>query len=266
MNYSNKSWVKPIAKTGLTSKGIVYCLIGILVFMAAFEIAGTSNDNAGKLGVLKLINQQTGGKVLLAIVALGLISYSLWRAIQTFGDTNHKGNSAKGIGNRLRYLFSGLIYLSLSILAIKLLLDEDPGNSSQNGIIQKTIAKPYGEYVLGIIALAIAATGIYQVYYGLSEKFRKHINLNETQSAINETVIKSGKVGYVSRGVVWLIISWLFMQAALHSNSAEAGQSIEAFQFIERSGNYGSVLLGFMGVGLLCYGVFNILRARFGVF
>ncbi len=260
------SWVKSIAKAGLTSKGIVYCLIGILVFMAAFEIAGTTNDDAGKLGVLKLINQQTGGKVLLAIVAAGLISYSLWRVMQTFADTNNQGNSAKGIASRLRYLFSGLIYLSLAFLAVKLLFDENSVGSSQNRIIKQTIAKPYGEYLLGIIAIAIAVTGIYQIYYGLAEKYRKHIHLLQSQTAVNETVIKAGKVGYVSRGIVWLTISWLFARAALHSNAAEAGQSIEAFQFIERSGNYGSVLLGIMGVGLLCYGVFNILRARFGSF
>jgi hypothetical protein len=261
MNNHNLSWVTPIAKAGLTSKGIVYCLIGILVFMAAFEIAGATNTDAGKLGVLKLINQQTGGKVLLGIVAAGLMSYSLWRFMQTFADTDNKGNSAKAIGARLRYLFSGLIYLSIAFLAIKLMFDENVVGSSQNKTIRELIAKPYGEYLLGIVAIAIAASGIYQVYYGLSEKFRKHI---KNQSEVNGTVVKAGKVGYTSRGIVWVVISWLFFRAALHSDAAEAGQSIEAFQFIERSGNYGSILLGIVGVGLLCYGVFNLLRGWFG--
>ena len=76
------TWIKPVAKAGLIAKGIVYCLIGILAFMAAFSIGGQSSRNATKKGVFSFIEAQPAGKVLLAIIALGLFCYTIWRLVQ----------------------------------------------------------------------------------------------------------------------------------------------------------------------------------------
>ncbi len=75
-----------------------------------------------------------------------------------------------------------------------------------------------------------------------------------------ELLLKSGKIGYVARGIVWLIIAWLFSKAAWFSNASEAGDTAEAFRFLEEA-SYGSYLLGALGLGLLCYGIFNFIRA-----
>lgn len=48
-------WVKRFAQLGLVAKGVVYCLVGILAFMAAFEIGGSSERNVTKQGVFRLI-------------------------------------------------------------------------------------------------------------------------------------------------------------------------------------------------------------------
>jgi hypothetical protein len=69
----------------------------------------------------------------------------------------------------------------------------------------------------------------------------------------------------VARGLVWLIIAFLLLKAALHADSAEAGDSGKAFLFIENT-HYGSYLLGMIGIGLIAYGVFNFIRARYESF
>jgi hypothetical protein len=62
-----------------------------------------------------------------------------------------------------------------------------------------------------------------------------------------------------------LIIAWLFSKAAWFSNAFEAGDTAKAFRFLE-SASYGSYLLGALGLGLLCYGLFNFIRARYETF
>ena len=57
MDIESKSWVKPVAKAGLITKGLVYSLVGALAFMAAFEIGGKSNENADKKGVFNFIEE-----------------------------------------------------------------------------------------------------------------------------------------------------------------------------------------------------------------
>ncbi|HEX8357441.1 MAG TPA: DUF1206 domain-containing protein, partial [Segetibacter sp.] len=165
--------VKPIARAGLIAKGLVYVLLGVLAFMAAFHLNGHSVNGADKEGVLSFIQAQTGGQLLLALIALGLFCYSIWRAVQTFSDTAHKGNSAKGIASRLRYLASGLIYASLAVYAVKMLLSKggSSGKSSNQSMIGDLLNKPFGEFLLAAVAAIIAGIGMYQIYYGLSGKY-----------------------------------------------------------------------------------------------
>lgn len=259
------SKVKPIAQAGLMAKGVVYCLLGIFAFMAAFHLGGQSTEKTDKEHVFSFIQQQTGGQIMLAVVALGLLCYCIWRFIQAFGDSEDKGDDAKGLAARARYFFSGLIYTSLAAYAIKMLVSEkkSSGNSKQD-MVQELLSKPFGEWLLGLVAAIMIAVGIYQTYYGLSEKYRKHVDKAGNSSNKN-MLLMAGKIGYVARGIVWMLIGWLFTKAAFYKNSSEAGDTSEAFKFLSEA-SYGSYLLGAVGIGLICYGIFNFIRVRYESF
>jgi hypothetical protein len=261
-NTGMKSWIKPVAKAGLIAKGVVYCLLGVLTFMAAFEMGGQSEDHANKQGVFEVVRNE-GGKPLLAILVLGLFCYSIWRLVLTFTDADENSGDKKGITKRLRYLFSALAYGSVAVVATKMLFDKDDnsGRSTTNNL-SALLDKPWGQWAAGLLALIIAAVGIYQIYYGLSEKYTKHVRALKLHSGSSTLLLRAGKIGYVSRGIVWLLLAWLLLQATLHMNSNEAGNTAKAFQFLEKA-SYGSYLLGALGVGLICYGVFNFIRSRY---
>ena len=253
--------ITPFAKAGLAAKGTVYCLLGILTFMAAFHIGGESTSSATKSGVFDFVYQQTGGQIMLAIIAAGLFCYTIWRGMQALGDTEHKGSEPKGLAVRARYLFSGLLYATVAVSAVRILLAQggDSGDGQQ-GFAQELLSKPAGQWLAGLAAAVLLGNGIYQIYYGLSEKYHKHVDTLGGQNA--KTLLMAGKIGYVARGVVWLLLAWLFGKAALHRNASEAGDTSKAFSFLEQ-GEYGSILLGAMALGLICYGVFNFVRARY---
>ncbi|RAU83306.1 DUF1206 domain-containing protein [Pontibacter arcticus] len=258
------AWVKRFAKLGLSAKGIVYCLIGILAFMAAFELGGKNNQDTDKAGVFSFILDQPFGKILLGIVALGLLCYTLWRLIQGINDTEQKGSDAKGIAVRARYIFSGLVYGGFAFLALQLILGNGGGSGgdSRETLASELLKQPFGQWLVGLVAVGTIITGLYQIYYGLSEKYKKKIQKSGFKSQIEHTMIRAGKIGYVARGVVWVIIGYMFLQAALKSNAQEAGGSQSAFAFLENS-SYGSYLLGAVALGLICYGVFMFMRARY---
>ena len=73
--------VTRIAQAGLVAKGFVYILLGLLAFMAAFELGGKGNDSATKTGALQLTQELPAGKFLLIAIALGLFFYCVWRGI-----------------------------------------------------------------------------------------------------------------------------------------------------------------------------------------
>ncbi len=259
---NNTSTVPLLARTGLIAKGIIYCLIGVIAFMAAFELNGQTNEDASKKGVFEIISRQTGGKILLGVVVLGLLCYCAWRFYEVFNKKD-SGFSKKSNGKRLRYLFSGLVYLSLAVYGAKMLLfnEYDNGDSTQE-TAANLLNKPFGQWLLGIFGLIIAGVGIYQAWYGLSEKYRKHVGSLGMQSRNAKVILVAGKAGYIARGVVWLIISWLLLKAAMHASSKEAGDTGKAFGFLEDS-PFGSYMLGALGVGLIAYGLFSFVRARY---
>ncbi|WP_347158791.1 DUF1206 domain-containing protein [Pontibacter chitinilyticus] len=260
-------WVKNLARIGLIAKGVVYCLVGILAFMAAFELGGKSEKNAGKKGVFQFILEQPFGQVLLGIVAFGLFCYCIWRLIEAIKDTERKGNDAKGISVRLRYAFSGLVYGALAFYAAKLVLGS--GGSSSGGGSRETLARqllqqPFGQWLVGILAVGTALAGLYQIYLGLSDKYKKKVQEAGVAHEHEALMIKAGKIGYVARGIVWLVIGYLFLKAALQANANQAGGSDSAFKWLE-SAWYGSYLLGAVALGLICYGVFMFMRAKYQV-
>lgn len=256
---SISSSIKSIAQAGLIAKGTVYVLLGLLAFMAAFHIGDQRADHTSKKSMFGFIEKQTGGPVILVVLAIGLLCYSAWRMIQTFRDTEDKGTDPKGLAVRGRYFFSGLVYASLAFYAVKILFAGNTRGNNKQEKVQEVLNKPFGEWIFGIIAIGIFSVGVYQCFYGLSERYRKH--LDKANHENNKLFPIAGKIGYVARGIVWLILGWMSGKAALHSNSAEAGDTSKAFSFLAEA-SYGSYLLAATAVGLICYGLFNFIRVR----
>lgn len=254
------SWIDRMARTGMIAKGIVYVILGILAFMAAFEIGGTSDKDASNTGVFTSIKEAPAGIVLLALLAAGLICYSAWRFIQSFSnDDDSKENKWP---KRARYFFSGLSYLALALTAIKLLMGSKNNGNKNQEIFSEVIDKPFGQWLLILAAVGIAIIGIYQIWYGVAGKYKKHVQDLTSRSSKSKLLLRAGTIGYVARGVVWLMISYLLLRAALHANAKEVGDTGKAFEFIESS-TFGSYLLGAVGLGMICYGIFNFIRARY---
>jgi hypothetical protein len=141
---------------------------------------------------------------------------------------------------------------------------EGSGGSNQ-AYVAELMQQPFGPWLVGLVALFIAGVGIYQFYYGLSEKYKKHVSEMDLQTDKASLLLRSGKIGYIARGIVWLIIAWMLINAAMHSNASEAGDTADVFRFLQEA-SYGSFLLGALGAGLACYGIFNFIRAGYEKF
>jgi hypothetical protein len=260
---ANKQKVKWVARAGLISKGFIYSLSGIILLMAGIGQGSASGKNADQEGVFQFLQDTTGNILLIPLIA-GLICYSIWRFIQAFSQGDDKDTKKKA-AKAFRYIFSGLVYGALAFYAWKVVQHEQSNGNSQQSMVAELLDKPFGQFMVALWAIVLAAVGIYQCYYGISEKYRKHVDELNLHKRSSRVLLRSGMIGYIARGFVWLILSWFFMKAALHARAEEAGDTSDAFRFLQDS-SYGSFLLMLTGFGLLCYGVFNFIRARFDSF
>jgi hypothetical protein len=78
-----------LARVGLIAYGVVHLLIGWLALQIAWGTASRSADSSGALGTLA---DQPFGKILLGLVAAGLVALALWQASAAlWGYRNYQG-------------------------------------------------------------------------------------------------------------------------------------------------------------------------------
>ena len=74
--------------------------------------------------------------------------------------------------------------------------------------------------------------------------------------------VRVSRFGIAARGVVFGVIGVLFVNAALHANPQEAGGVSDALRTL-RQQPYGVWILAVIGIGLVAYGVYEFVRARY---
>lgn len=251
--------VKRLAQVGLAAKGVVYFLLGVLALVTALEL-GSDTREINRKEVFLFIEDLFLGRALLLIVSVGLACYCVWRLLQAITDTEGKGAGIKGFIYRARYAASGAFYGLLTFLAAKLAVSSGSNSESiRQEFIAEVLQKPLGQWLVIFGAALIGLGGAYFIYEGLSERYRKKIKEARLGHKAEEAMIKIGKIGYVSRGTVWGIFSYLLLRATLN---AKSGGAESAFHFLE-SAAYGTYLLGAVALGLICYSLFVFIEAKF---
>lgn len=253
-------WVERLARLGFAAKGLVYALVGLLAAQAAFGTGGKKTDTQG---ALQAIVTQPFGKVLLSLVALGLFGYALWRLVEAIADPEHKGTDPKGLLQRCSYAGNGLIYASLALTAVQIVLGAggDSSNASQDWTA-RLLAQPFGQWLVGTVGALVVGLGFYQFYAAYKATFRRQLKRHEMSEAEQTWTLRLGRLGLSARGVVFVVIGFFFLQAARQSDPKQVqglGGALEALA----QQPYGAWVLGLVALGLIAYGLYYFVQARY---
>lgn len=256
------------ARAGYAAKGVVYVLIGVLAAMVAFG-GGGSGQTTGSSGALRVV-EGTAGDFLLGLLALGLVGYVLWRMVQAFVDPEDVGDDDWGWAKRVLYFISGVAYGFLAYSAIQMVLGSGGGSGSASGsgggstqsMVATILEQPLGQWLVGLVALGVLGRGLAQMWKAYKADFFEKIRYSKEVSA--DTVRKIGQFGLTARGIVFVIISYFLFQAALQSNPQEA-KGLEGVLNTLAGSSGGPWLLGAMALGLVSYGFFQFIKARYRV-
>ncbi|MBW4693875.1 MAG: DUF1206 domain-containing protein [Lyngbya sp. HA4199-MV5] len=253
-------WIERLARLGFAAKGLVYALVGLLAAQAAFGTGGKKTDTQG---VLQTIVTQPFGQVLLSLVAIGLFGYALWRLVEAVADPEHKGTDPKGLLQRCSYAGNGLIYASLALTAVQIVLgaSDRSGNASQDWTA-RLLAQPFGQWLVGIVGALVIGLGFYQFYEAYRAKFRQTLKLHEMSEAEQTWTLRLGRLGLTARGVVFVVIGFFLLQAARQSNPKQVKGLSGALESLAQQ-PYGSWVLGLVAIGLIAYGLYYIVQARY---
>ena len=94
-----------------------------------------------------------------------------------------------------------------------------------------------------------------------SEEHAKHLAAEGKSGDAGSAYLLLGKVGYIAKGVAIGLVGALFGYAAVTHDPKKSGGLDAALQEVLEQ-PFGPVLLGAIGLGLICYGLFCFARAR----
>lgn len=251
------------ARLGYAAKGVVYIIIGFLAGKLALGQGGEATDQKG---ALRTIAEQPFGKILLIVIAIGLLAFGLWSLIQGIFDTEGEGRRAKGIIARIGYAVVGITYLVLAFGAYQLAVGTGTGGKSTTSTTQdataKLLALPFGVPLVVIVGLVVLGIAFYLYARAYRAKFQRRLALSNLRPQVRKAMILLGRLGYAALGVVFTIIGIFLIVAAVQFNPQKAKGLDAAIGELQKL-PFGQLLLGLVAIGLLAYGVYSFVEARY---
>jgi hypothetical protein len=262
-NAATGKWMTGFARVGYAAKGVVYLIIGFLAAKLALGQGGAATDQRG---ALHTIYDQPSGKFLLLVVAIGLLAFALWSVIQAIYDTEGKGSKAKGIIARIGYAAVGIAYAALAFGAYQIATRTGSGGKSSSTSTQDATAKllqlPFGVPLVVIVGLVVLGVAFYLFAKAYNAKFQNTLNLATLRAQVKKALIFLGRLGYGALGVVFTLIGFFMIVAAVQFNAQQAkGLDTALGELLQLP--FGRVLLGIVALGLIAYGVYSFVEARY---
>jgi hypothetical protein len=121
---------------------------------------------------------------------------------------------------------------------------------------------PLGVWLVGLAGLLVIGYGLQQIYEGYRSSFRKELKQGEMSANELTWAIRAGRFGLTARGVVLGIIGVFLVRAALSADPEQARGLGEALATLARQ-PFGPILLGVVALGLVAYGIYLGVLARY---
>ncbi len=256
-------WIDRFARFGLVARGSVYVLFGALMVKLALGQRRRATDTKGALAEL---TRQPFGRVVIWVVAVGLLC---WTISLVLGAVRARGGRKPGhndTGRRLSNASSAVVNGGLTLAAFKLATDSG-GSSSGGDKKEKTITAqamdlPAGRLLVGAAGLGIIGYGAFKVKKALEKSFCEGLDLGSLDSKRRDLIEKLGVAGHLARAAVFALIGIFVVRAAVQFDPNEAEGLDGALTRLARA-SYGPPLLFAVAVGLIAFGLWCFLAARY---
>jgi len=246
-----------LARWGLTARGVIYLLIGLLAIDVA---AGRGNHETDQRGALNEVARHPGGKILLLLIAIGFIAYALWR----FSEAAFGVRGDSGRGPRVKSAFRGVAYAFFAVVAISVLTGSGRGTSQaaqQQDLSARVMQHDGGRLLVGAIGVIVVGIGLLMAADGITRNFRKTLMVEQMSRRTRRVVTALGVIGSLARGIIVGLAGVLTVSAAVTFNS-ERSRGIDGALRTLAGEPYGTWLLSAAAAGLIVFGVFGLAQAR----
>jgi hypothetical protein len=206
------------------------------------------------------VADQPFGKTLLVLLAIGLAGYAIWRLVRA--AVGHGAEEQDSATDRIAALGSGVAYAILCVTAIKILSGAGSGSGSPKKATGGVLDWSGGPLLVGVAGAAFVGVGLYQAYKGAAKKFLDSSKTEEMSEGVERGFTALGVFGHLARSVVFALIGYGLIKAAVDYDAQKAVGLDGALQKLADA-SYGPWLLGIVAAGLVGFAAYSLADARY---
>jgi hypothetical protein len=244
-----------LARAGFVADGVVHALVGIIAIVVGLGGDGETDQS----GALLAVAGAPLGFVALWLAAITLAALALWQVLE--GLLVPRPSRRRKWTARLGEWSRGAVFLALAVVAASVAVGAHPNpDESVQDASRGLLYVPGGPFVLGAIGLVIGGIGVAFVVRGVFRRFTADIRVPAGHAG--DAVLAVGVVGYAAKGLALVTVGVLLVIAAVKVEPDDAGGLDAALDGLVTL-PLGPALCTAIGVGLIAYGVYLGLSARF---
>jgi hypothetical protein len=256
---AGRSTVLDVAvRSGLGAYGFVHLLIAWVTLRLAF---GDNSGQATGKGALAQLADDLLGQLTLGAVALCFAALVVWQLLAAavgYRDRDGLMRHLMRAGAAARAVTYGYLGVSSARLAFG-------GRSASGGSPDSTTAKlmsvPAGQLHVGAVGLIAAGIGVGLVVFGLGKHFLGQLDQEARHQDRRIPIVVLGQVGYVVKGLAFVVIGVLLAWAAwTHDPDKSGGLDAALHELLGQT--LGTVAVVVVGAGMGAFGLYLMARSR----
>jgi hypothetical protein len=253
------AWADRIARVGFFARGVVYAIIGGFALRYALGDGGALLDSHE---ATRQVERQPFGGAFVLVLGIGLACYALWRLSQAAFAPGVRHGQRVTAFHRIGWAGTGIAWGALAVAAFQTFAYGHSGAASKSWV-HGLLASDPGRWAVVVVGFCIIGVGVKQLYDALSERFVRELDLSRLSYDARRWVLRFGRFGITAHGVVLGIIGGFLVRAGLHATAKDVkGTKGALVQMLMQP--YGRWLLGGAAAGLIAYGVYSAVTARWG--
>jgi hypothetical protein len=255
---SNTKALDVVARSGFAVMALLHIVIGAI----AIALALGKQGQAEPTGAIEQLAANPWGPAVMWACLVGCAGLSLWQLSEATLRARHFP-AGERLGKLISSGFLAVAYgsVGLSFAGFGVGLRGDSGDSTKD-FSTALVRSPFGVPALVALGLTVIGVGIYFIVKGVRKQFKEE--LHHFEGTRRGRVISGlGVAGHAAKGVALTLVGLLFVVAAVRNEPGES-TGLDGSLKALRDHPAGPYLLMAIAAGLISYGLFALIRAKFG--
>jgi hypothetical protein len=245
------------ARAGYVAAGLLHVMIGVI----ALRVATGGSGSADQSGAVAALAGSPGGIVLLWACFLGCAALAVFLFSEIFFGATQRSDRER-LKHRVKMGGQAVVYGAIgAVFGTYALGGTSDSSGSTQSMSARLMAHPAGTVLLIAVGLGLVVAGAFFVHRGVTRSFRENLKSLPPGTA-GRAVMWLGTAGYAAKGVALAVLGVLVVVATVRSDPEQSSGLDGALKALQEQ-PFGAWILGAVALGLICYGVFMVVRARY---